>query len=58
MASNFRKMSMCVEDISQLHNLAALRPQHHANFKKVASFHVDKTSNSILSSATLTMSAY
>jgi hypothetical protein len=57
MASSFRKMSFCVGDISQLHNLAALKPPHLGNLKKVASFHVDKSSNSILSAATLTMNA-
>lgn len=46
-----------MEDISHLHNLAALKPPHKGNLKKVASFHVDKSSFSILSAATLTMNA-
>ena len=58
MASASRKMSVCVEDLSHLHNLAALRPPQKANLEKAGSFRGMKRSNSILSSMTRPMSTY
>ena len=49
-----RKMSLCIEEISNTLGFGPFKPQS-ANLEKAGSFRVQKRSDSILSSATRTM---